>query len=428
MCFAGATVFAAALRGVGLDARACPEAGTAAWDLARRYTTGDECYPQRVVLADFVESLERHGIPAERAALFLSSGEGPCRFGQYAPYLARALRRMGLGEALVLAPNSNNGYREVQAHSTELQRTLWWAVVASDALRRLLHRTRPYEVEAGAADAALEASLDDVSAVLAAPAARLGARLSRMTAALSRGRERFESVPTRGRGSRPLIGVVGEIFCRLNTYSNEDVVRKIEVLGGEAWLSGVAEWVWYCNAAEVAVLRRTGRAFSGRMLATRLTGHFQRRDEQRLLAPLADAFAGREDPHDVHELLELSRPYLPWEGTIGEMVLSVGKAIWLWQKGADGIVDVSPFGCMNGIVSEAVYPQVSRDHGKVPIRSFYVDQGTSPVEEGLELFLQLALSYRRRRHPGESFPARGTAHPSSRGGHPWHETPVTPAA
>ena len=79
------------------------------------------------------------------------------------------------------------------------------------------------------------------------------------------------------------------------------------------------------------------------------------------------------------------------------MVLSVGKAVWLWRSGADGVVDVSPFGCMNGIVSEAVYPRVSRDCEGIPIRSFYVDRATSRVEDGLEIFLELVRSYRRKR-------------------------------
>jgi len=38
-------------------------------------------------------------------------------------------------------------------------------------------------------------------------------------------------------GTKPLIGIVGEIFVRLNRFSNEDVIGKIEQLGGEAWIA-----------------------------------------------------------------------------------------------------------------------------------------------------------------------------------------------
>ncbi len=410
MCHAGSRVFAAALRGVGLEARACPEGAADAWERALRFTTGDECYPQRVVLADLLQALEESGLPPRRVALFLTTGDGPCRFGQYAPYLARALRRMGLGDVMVLAPNSDNGYREVGRSATALRRTLWWAVVASDALRRLLHRTRPYEVRPGDADRVCEACLDDLVASLEGRELSNPARLEALVAAMGRSRERFRAVPVADDGTRPLVGVVGEIFCRLNTYSNDDVIRKIESFGGEAWLSGVVEWVWYSNALELADLKRTGRGLSRRRLSASVSEVFQRRDEERLLAPLAGAFRGREDPHDVRDLLSLAEPYLPWRGAIGEMVLSVGKAVWLWKCGADGVVDVSPFGCMNGIVSEAVYPGVSRACGGIPIRSFYVDRATSRVEDGLEIFMELVRSYRRRRlGPAEVRPVAACA-------------------
>ena len=404
MCHAGSRIFAAALRGVGLDARACPEGRADAWERALRFTTGDECYPQRVVLADLLQALEESGLPPRSIALFLTTGDGPCRFGQYAPYLERTLRRMGLGDVVVLAPNSDSGYREVGRSSASLRRVLWWAVVASDALRRLLHRTRPYEVNPGDADRVCEACLGDLESSLEGRGLSNAARLDGLAAALGRSRERFRAVPVADDGTRPVVGVVGEIFCRLNTYSNDDVIRKIEAFGGEAWLSGVVEWVWYSNALEMADLKRTGRGLSRRRLSASVSEVFQRRDEERLLAPLDGALRGREDPHDVRDLLAFAEPYLPWRGAIGEMVLSVGKAVWLWRSEADGVIDVSPFGCMNGIVSEAVYPRVSRDCEGIPIRSFYVDRATSRVEDGLEIFLELVRSYRRKRLAARGIP------------------------
>ena len=58
-------------------------------------------------------------------------------------------------------------------------------------------------------------------------------------------------------------------------------------------------------------------------------------------------------------------PYLPREGAFGEMVLNVGKVVYLAKKGAAGIIDISPFTCMNGIVCEAIYPRISRDLGGI---------------------------------------------------------------
>jgi len=78
------------------------------------------------------------------------------------------------------------------------------------------------------------------------------------------------------------------------------------------------------------------------------------------------------------------------------MVLNVGKAIWYYEKGAAAVIDVSPFSCMNGIVSEAIYPRVSRDLAGFPIRSFYFDGVQDNLDRDLDIFMEAARAYMSR--------------------------------
>jgi predicted nucleotide-binding protein (sugar kinase/HSP70/actin superfamily) len=96
-------------------------------------------------------------------------------------------------------------------------------------------------------------------------------------------------------------------------------------------------------------------------------------------------------------VLEAALPYLPNYGVLGEMVLSVGKAAYLARHGADGIIDISPFTCMNGIVSEAIYPKLSKDLGGIPIRNFYFDGTQSDLDRDLGIYMELARSYREKK-------------------------------
>ena len=121
----------------------------------------------------------------------------------------------------------------------------------------------------------------------------------------------------------------------------------------------------------------------------------QKHDEHVLAAPFRDDFAGREEP-DIYEILECARPYLPREGAFGEMVLNVGKVVYLAKKGAAGIIDISPFTCMNGIVCEAIYPRISRDLGGIPIRNFYFDGTQSDFDRDLGVYMEFARTYQRR--------------------------------
>ena len=86
------------------------------------------------------------------------------------------------------------------------------------------------------------------------------------------------------------------------------------------------------------------------------------------------------------------------------MVLNVGKAICLAKTGVDGIVDISPFTCMNGIVSEAIYPRLSRDLGGLPIRTFYFDGTQADLDRDVGVYLELARTYQKRKKHERRFP------------------------
>jgi predicted nucleotide-binding protein (sugar kinase/HSP70/actin superfamily) len=198
--------------------------------------------------------------------------------------------------------------------------------------------------------------------------------------------------------------VVGEIFCRLNTFSNDDVMRKVEETGGECWISDVSEWVWSTNADHIRTLKRFGKHLTAEMLGARLKWHFQRKDEHALLDVFRGDFRGYEEPHDIRVIQELARPYLPPEGALGEMMLSVGKTVYMHRKGVDGVLDINPFSCMNGIVSEAVYPRVSRDCDGLPVRVLYFDGTRVDRRYELEIFMDLVRAYSARKSKPRRLP------------------------
>ncbi len=404
MAYAGARLIAAAFRSIGVDAAVAPDSDSETLELGGLHSSGEECLPHKVTLGDFLKVCRRPDFDPARTAFFMPTARGPCRFGQYGPYLKKTMQELGYPEVLVFSPSSEDGYDGVGEAAGELMRTAWMAVVCGDLATRFLLKTRPYETSPGAADAAFATCLADFAAVISTPGLVPEERLARLVQTVERMRDSYRAVPARYERGRPLIGLVGEIFCRLNTFSNDDIARRLERLGGECWLSDIAEWVWYTNwSQEGDVLRRRGR-FNTEYLKLKIKTHVQHKYEQALLAPVADDLRGYEEPHGVREVLELSRPYLPPEGCLGEMVLSVGKAIYLHGKGADGIIDISPFTCMNGVVCEAVYPAVSAAHDDLPVRTCYFDGINTSLDRDLEIFLDLALAYQRRKRHARMYP------------------------
>jgi predicted nucleotide-binding protein (sugar kinase/HSP70/actin superfamily) len=406
MAYGSARAFVAGFRALGVEAHLTAPSDARTLQLGASFTSGDECYPAKVTIGDFMKVLERPDADPSRTVFFMPTADGPCRFGQYAPYLRQLLDQQGLSSVAVLSPTSRNAYGGLGSLTRPFARTAWRMLVTADILQKLLLQHRPYERRPGATDAVFEECLGDVCGSVEQASVAPAAQMRALVRSLRRCRQRFADLDLRPDPNRLLVGVVGEIFCRLNTFSNEDAVRRIEEAGGEVWLAGITEWLWYTLAEQYRKLRLRRRLLSRESASTWIRGLVQHRDERQLLGVFQDEL--REEP-GTKDVMIAARPYLPADGALGEMVLSVGRAVCLAAKGVDGIIDISPFTCMNGIVCEAIYPRVSRDLGGLPIRTLYFDGSKRDLEGDLGVYLDLARSYRQR--SGRTLPRRRRAGP-----------------
>lgn len=404
MSYSAAKLMAAAFQSIGIHAKPSPPSDARTLELGSKYLNGDECLPERITLGNFLKIIEDPGFVPDETAFLLPTSGGPCRFGQYQSLLKKVLRDKGYHETLVVAPTSSDGYEGFGESARDFIRTSWHSVLASDILRKMQLKFRPYVANKELANEIFHHSLDEISHILAMQRLNSKKRLQLIRQALVSASQRFHRLPGNFNQTRPLIGIVGEIFCRLNEFSNEYLINKIEEFGGEAWISDIAEWVWYTNDEQRLRLIRAGKKFSLDMLSAKIKFAIQHRDEKYLLKPLRAEFEGYEEPGHIHEILSYSRPYLPQEGALGEMVLNVGKTIYLHHKGADGVIDISPFTCMNGIVCETIYPQVSKDFDNFPIRIFYFDGSQFDFDRDIGIFLELAKNYMRNKRKARTYP------------------------
>jgi len=368
------------------------------------HSSGEECLPHKITLGDFVKICRSPDFDPEKTAFFMATAHGPCRFGQYAPYLKKTLKELGYGDVMVFSPTSKDGYNGVAYDAPDFKYTLWMAVVAGDITTKMLLKTRPYELRSGDSDEVFEHFVGEIENVLSKPRIKPRYKLVELVNMIERMRIRFRSIPAKYVKGRPLIGLVGEIFCRWNTFSNDDVARRVEKFGGECWLADVAEWVWYTNWHHWDTTFRTKGRINLDMLGIKIKSRVMQKYEHALYGPVVEDFKGYEEPNDVREMLDNAEPYLPRQGCLGEMVLSIGKTLYLQGKGADGIIDISPFTCMNGIICEGVYPMVSADHDNLPIRMCYFDGVETNIDRDIEIFLDLARAYQGRKKYQRIYP------------------------
>jgi predicted CoA-substrate-specific enzyme activase len=374
----GAPFFSAAFRRHGYDARPLPPEDRGAFEQGRACTRGAECLPTALTIGALMQAVQNHR-GNERHAFFMPTAEGPCRFGQYCTLHRLILDREGLSDVAILSPSSFNSYQGLEE---SLRRNMWHALLAADILFKAALKIRPYEIHPG-----------ETNRVLAKQQARMEQALQageNIPAVLNGSVERIMAIP-RNKTQKPLVGVVGEIYVRCNTFANEDVIGAIERFGGEAWLSPMGEWILYTAAVQGISFRDRSRNWFKKWMAD-LKNYYLFRQEQRFYEQAGAALADRHEP-DIHSVIEEGKKYLPLNFE-GEAILTVGRAAWFAKQGASLVINCAPFGCMPGTITTALFRKISPEIGIPVVNMFYDGRGNQ--NQRLEVFLNNAIYDNRK--------------------------------
>jgi predicted CoA-substrate-specific enzyme activase len=379
--------FVSAFRASGAEAEVMEESDDETVQLGRKFTIGKECYPCILTTGDMLKTVKKEGFDPAASAFFMPSGRGPCRFGQYHRLHRMVLDEQGYENVPIYAPNQDEKlYQELNIVGGKFSRLGWRAIVSTDLLLKMLHGVRPYEQVAGQSEQVYKEMLSAVSQTI--ERGKDG-----VFEVLEHAVKSFLAIP-RANTEKPIVGIVGEIYVRSNRFSNDDLLRKVEEFGGEAWLAPITEWINYVNYMGK---QRSARKRSLSSLFTMvLTDYIQRKDEHRMEEIFSKYLRYGREPQ-IRQVIHEASPYID-ESFEGEAILSVGKSIDYIHKGASGIINAMPFTCMPGTISSAVMKLIQTKYD-VPVLSIAYDgQGLTNITTRLEAFMH-QVKERSKRAP-----------------------------
>lgn len=362
----GAQLMAAVFRSAGCESEVLHE-DDETLAVGLKHTSGGECMPCPTTLGSLIKTMRDRNLPPERVAFFMPTACGPCRFGQYSVLHARILERLGWGAVRIMSPAAENSY---EGMGQAVLMRMWHAMVMADVMRKMALKIRPYEVNRGETDRAVGEWVRKMVKSFENPDLGPASQtLQDMVTAM-------QAIPRR-REKRPLVGVVGEIYVRLNPFANGNVLRRIEELGGEAVLAPASEWVLYTNYARRLEERDTHRGFTRVISAVkswlRINLFFEKweRHYYDIAEPLLHD--RREPPMD--EVLEAGSRHVPWEYG-GEAILTLGRAeLFVKREGCRALVSVAPMFCMPGTVTASILPRVAKELDVPVVCNFYDGSG-----------------------------------------------------
>jgi predicted CoA-substrate-specific enzyme activase len=359
-------LWSATLRHYGFETCAAGEETAAECAAGRSRCRGSECLPAAVTTGKFL-SLARKSAGDCMDVLFMPRAEGPCRFGQYATLQSMILEQEGLDKTRIFSPTSENGYSFL---SSEAEMKVWRALCLGDALFKLRCRTVPYHRDPAQAEALFREVLDEICFSI------LGGRDYRglIIRLVRKLRAEMDLLKPR----KPQVGIVGEIFVRLNAFSNQHLVEAVEAHGGEAWLSPMSEWIHYVwdLLARKSVLFRKPASYLKKYFL-----HAVEKDMLDLFSPVLD---DRHEP-GIRDVLEKGRKFVPLSFE-GEAILTLGRAKIFAEQGASLVVNCSPFGCMPGRITNFLF-QSCREHFRVPVVNLVYD-GIGDISSQVGFYLK----------------------------------------
>ncbi len=371
----------AALRALGTPAETLPPPDDETLALGRQLCLGRECLPLFVVVGDILRRARQPDFDPARSVYLMPTTCGPCRMGQYRTILRLLLDEAGLSELDILSPNADNGYQGLGNDPLRLRLLAWQGMVGIDLLLKLRHDHRPYERVAGQVNEIYQDSLRQFCAALA------GGHTRPVIEALRAAGNRLAALGLDRRPPRPTIGIVGEIYLRANAFTNQNVVRQVEALGGQVWVAPMMEW-FYFTIWGTQTRARMARQYVAWLKAF-LIDLGQRYYEEQLTRPVRHLLAWPHEPTVETLMRHTRRYYHPLIGT--EAALSIGKAVDFARLGLAGVLNILPFTCMPGLVVTGLAETIRADHDHIPwLDVVYDAQGGTNLHTRLEAFMYQA--------------------------------------
>jgi predicted nucleotide-binding protein (sugar kinase/HSP70/actin superfamily) len=247
-----------------------------------------------------------------------------------------------------------------------------WGVLCADVLQSLEYQTRPYEVEKGATDRAIERSVGYLYEAFKKRPQRGKAWSSLLwhlstnyfVNALREVKKNFDSIEVDRLQCKPVVKITGEFYLQtVEGDPNYNIHRWLESEGAEVYPAPVAVWFDYWMRFYVQIFedyRGVDRFAGAKITAVKALQRAFRWTYNRLRAAL------NMIPHelpDQYELRRLAAPYYHHRLSGGEGDMLVGKALWAHlNKKAHMICELSPYACMPNTMSVGAMAGVVGQH------------------------------------------------------------------
>ena len=345
--------WSAALRIIGCEPYVEPYTSKRTLSLGTKHSPEAICIPYKLILGNFIEAIEGG---ADYVSMITSPG--CCRLGEYGKCISNALKDLGY-EAKYVEMQLYDGIKGMYNYLKTVSgtnnmflftRAILIAMIKTfmlDNLETKLSYCRAREIHFGDAEKHYKNALKIIDE-------------NDTIAGLNKARklinEEMKKVEINPKKDVLYVDITGEIYIVNDEFSNQNIERELGRMGVQVRRS--LTLTSFLKDAIIPKILRKGET------------HLQR------------AF-------------RLAKPYL-MRDIGGDSLECVSDVVYAQERGADGIIHLSPFTCMPEIMSQNIFPAM-REDCDIPILALIMDEQTGKAGYVTRIEAFVDLMRRRKR-------------------------------
>ncbi|MEA1954680.1 MAG: hypothetical protein U9O24_09850 [Campylobacterota bacterium] len=410
-----------ALQSLGENYIALPNPDFNSFRNGKTFGNRGQCNPTYFTVGNLVKYLldlkERSGMSSEEIVekyLYLTAGGcGPCRFGMYITEYRKALKDAGFEGFRIMSFQHNEGIfqakndEESMDFSPKFFITLVKSILIGDILNMLTYKIRPYEIEKGATDKAIEKCYTILSEAFM--------QKKSLVIAMWHCRKALEKVKLNRLQPKAKVMVMGEFWAAMTEGDgNYNLHKFLEAEGAECIpqpiINRLMLSIWEAEyKAEKEEDLEEHKASSVDFSNLKLKGMMKL--AKAAVKTYFNLYAKAAGLHDyevpnIEELSKLSKVYYPLYAEGGEGHLEVAHLLESVKHNlAHLVISVKPFGCMpSSAVSDGIQSLVT---SRYPSANFLSIETSGEGAANFYSRVQMAL-FKAKQSAKEEFEALET--------------------
>ena len=360
----------------GYDIVWLPPADRRSVDTGLKYANNEICYPGIITVGDLIKALQSGKYDLMRTAIGFSQTGGQCRATSYVGMIKKALVAAGFENVPVVTLSTNlqtlNEQPGFEFNTKVYMYRAFISMAFTDALSDMYYSTVIRERNEGDAKRVADRYLS------AFMGGGIPAEKKALLEALDEAVEEFNAIEVND-GQFPKVGIVGEIYVKYNTFSNNNAVEWLMKQGIEVvmppFLEFFAGGLIHIQQKVKTNIARRDMLWLLTLLGKNILRGFL--DEVHGIMKKYQRFRHHTDidtiARNAQEILSLNHQY-------GEGWLIAGEIASFVKNGIPNVLCLQPFGCIaNHIVAKGAEKKMRELYPQLNLLFLDADAGVSEV-------------------------------------------------